>query len=255
MRYLSFITFLIAFSALSKAQTVEDLSKAQTVEEIISTYYNTIGGSNWEKVNGLKMNANVDQGGMKIPVEVVLLNDGKMYTEITLMGNTMVMQAFDGTTVWNTNFMTMEPEMAPSDDTENTKRSAKDFPNALVNYKTLGYTPTLIGSETIDGTLCHKIRLDKKTMLSDGKEVPNVEYYYIDKENNIPILTETEVNSGEMKGKIAQTKYSDYQEVNGVYIAYSTTSGIKDGMSQSIQYDKVEVNPVVDEKKFAFPKK
>jgi len=246
MKNFTLFSLFIAFSTFSNAQTVE---------EIISTYYNTIGGTAWEKVNGLKMNANVDQGGMKIPIEVVMLSNGKMYTEITLMGNTMVMQAFDGSTVWNTNFMTMEAEMAPSDDTENTKRSAKEFPNALVNYKALGYTPTLIGSETIDGTVCHKIRLDKKTMLSDGKEVPNIEYYYIDKENNIPILTETEIHTGEMKGKIAQTKYSDYQEVNGIFIAYATSQGIKDEMSQSIQYDKVEVNPVVDEKKFAFPKK
>ena len=228
---------------------------AQTAEEIISTYHQTIGGSKWDNVNGLRMNANVEQGGMKIPVEVVMLKDGRMYTEITLMGNTMIMQAYDGSTVWTTNFMSMEAEKAPSDETENAKRAAKEFPNALISYKSLVYVPTLIGSETIDGTLCHKIKLEKKTMLAEGKEVPNVEYYYIDKENNIPILTETEIQTGEMKGKISQTKYSDYQEIDGVFIAFSNTSGIKDGMSQTIQYDKVELNPKVDDSKFSFPKK
>lgn len=228
---------------------------AQTVDEIINAYHQTIGGSKWDNVNGLKMNANVEQGGMKIPVEVVMLKDGRMYTEITLMGNTMIMQAYDGSTMWTTNFMSMEAEKAPSDETENAKRAAKEFPNALISYKSLGYVPTLIGSETIDGTPCHKIKLEKKTMLAEGKEVPNVEYYYIDKENNIPILTETEIQTGEMKGKISQTKYSDYQEIEGVFIAFSNTSGIKDGMSQTIQYDKVELNPKVDESKFSFPKK
>ena len=58
-----------------------------------------------------------------------------------------------------------------------------------------------------------------------------------------------------MKGKISQTKYSDYQEVNGVYIAFSNTSGIKDEMSQTIQFDKIEINPEIDSNKFLFPKK
>jgi hypothetical protein len=188
---------------------------AQTAEEIINQFQQAIGGEKWNNVTGLRMNANVEQGGMKIPVEVVMLKDGRMYTEITLMGNTMIMQAYDGTTVWTTNFMSMEPEKAPSDE----------------------------------------IKLDKKTIMAEGKEVPNIEYYYIDKENNVPILTETEIQTGEMKGKISQTKYSDYQEVDGVIIAFSNTSGIKDGMSQTIQYDKVEVNPKVEETKFSFPKK
>ena len=228
---------------------------AQTVEEIISTYYQTIGGSKWDTVTALKMNANLEQGGMKIPIEVVKLKDGRTYTEITLMGNTMIMQAYDGNTVWTTNFMSMEAEKAPADETENAKRAAKEFPDALINYKNLGYTATLLGTETIDGTVCHKIKLDKKTLMAEGKEVPNIEYYYIDKESNIPILTETEFQSGEMKGKTSQTKYSEYQEINGVYVAFSQTSGIKDGMTQTIQFDKITLNPKIDESKFLFPKK
>jgi outer membrane lipoprotein-sorting protein len=92
-------------------------------------------------------------------------------------------------------------------------------------------------------------------MLVEGSEVPNIEYYYFDKDNFIPIMVETEINSGEMKGQISQTKLSDYQEVNGVILPFSTTSGMKDGQSQTIQFDKIEINPAVDESKFAFPKK
>ena len=66
---------------------------------------------------------------------------------------------------------------------------------------------------------------------------------------------ETEINSGEMKGKISQTKFSDYQEVNGVYFPFSTTQGLKDGESQTIQFEKIEVNPTVEDSMFAFPKK
>jgi hypothetical protein len=192
---------------------------------------------------------------MQIPFEIVTTSDGKTYTEVTFMGNTMTMMAFDGQKSWTTNFMTMQPEESAADDTENAKRAAKEFPNALFSCKKLGYKATLLGKEKIEGTECYKIKLDKKTLLSDGKEIPNVEYYYIDSENNVPIMVETEINSGEMKGKISQTKLSDYQEVNGVIVPFSTNSGIKDGPSQEIQFEKIEINPTIDEKKFSFPKK
>lgn len=227
---------------------------AQSVDEIINNYYSAIGGSNWDKVNSLTMKANVEQGGMKIPVEVVSMRDGRTYTQITVMGNTMTMQAFDGNTSWTTNFMSMEAEKSTSDDSENARRAKNEFPNAVLNYKNLGYTPSLLGTETIDGTACFKIKLEKKTMLVEGKESPNVEFIYIDKENNVPIMVEAEIQTGEMKGKIGQTKFSDYQEVNGVFIPFSTASGIKDGESQVIQFESITINDKVDESKFAFPK-
>lgn len=227
---------------------------AQSVDEIINNYYSAIGGSNWDKVNSITMKANVEQGGMKIPVEVVSMRDGRTYTQITVMGNTMTMQAFDGNTSWTTNFMSMEAEKSTSDDSENARRAKNEFPNAVLNYKNLGYTPSLLGTETIDGTACFKIKLEKKTMLVEGKESPNVEFIYIDKENNVPIMVEAEIQTGEMKGKIGQTKFSDYQEVNGVFIPFSTASGIKDGESQVIQFESITINDKVDESKFAFPK-
>ncbi|MCE2847133.1 MAG: outer membrane lipoprotein-sorting protein [Sphingobacteriales bacterium] len=244
-------TFLFCMLSLIASSTLQ----AQQVDEIIKSYYETIGGKKWDAVSGIRMSANVDQGGMKIPVEVVSLRDGRSYTQITLMGNTMTMAAFDGKTSWTTNYMTMQAEESPADDSENARRFSKEFPNGLVNYKSYGYTATLIGSEKVDGSDCHKIKLEKKTSLVEGKEVPSIEYYYIDKESNVPVMTESEINSGEMKGKIAQTKFSDYQEVNGVMIAFSNTSGIKDGGSQVMQFEKVEVNPTVDDSKFTFPKK
>ena len=248
---LSFKSTLLCFFLLG----ITSISYSQNVDEIINSYYETIGGKNWDAVNGMRMTANLDQEGMIIPIEVVQMKDGRSFTKVTFNGNTMIVDAFDGKTSWGINWMTMLPEESPAEDSENARRSAKEFPNGLVHYKNLGYSATLLGSEKVEGTDCHKIKLEKKTMLVDGKEVPNVEYYYMDKESNVPVLVETEINSGEMKGKISQTKFSDYQEVNGVYFPFSTTQGLKDGESQTIQFEKIEVNPTVEDSMFAFPKK
>ena len=87
----------------------------------------------------------------------------------------------------------------------------------------------------------------------EGKEVPNIEYYYIDKDSNVPLLKESEISSGEMKGQIGQTKFSDYQEVNGVILPFSISQGLKDGASQAISFDKVLINASIDEKTFVYP--
>ncbi len=254
LMFIRSLNFCNIWTLLLVVSSLSGLS-AQNVDEIINSYYETIGGKKWDNVNAMRMSANVEQGGMKIPLEVVNMRDGRMYTQITFMGNPMIMAAFDGKKSWTTSFMTMQAEESNADDSENARRALNEFPNALISYKKLGYSATFLGKEKIEGTDCYKIKLEKKTMLVEGNEVPNVEYYYLDTENKVPIAMEAEINSGEMKGKIAQTKFSDYQEVDGVFLAFSTTTGLKDGPSQSIQFEKIEINPKVDETKFAFPKK
>mgnify|MGYP000426680581 FL=1 len=48
-------------------------------------------------------------------------------------------------------------------------------------------------------------------------------------------------------------KFSDYQEVDGMYFPFSLTQGVKDGGGQPITMDKIELNPTVDPSAFKFP--
>jgi hypothetical protein len=239
------ITLVMAFAV--------SLAEAQSANEIISACKEAMGGQAWDKINGLKYVATVEQMGMKIPLEIVAMRDGRMYTKITFQGMEITQGAYDGATVWSTNFMTQKAEKADDETTENTKRTCKEFPMGLFHCENFGYTATLEGEETIDGVVCHKIKLDKKTTLAEGKEVPNIEYYFIDKDSKAVIMTESEITTGEMKGKMAQTKYSDYQEVSGAFVAFSQTMGLKDGESQAISFEKIEANPSVSDENFKFP--
>jgi len=241
--------FLFSIALVVLASTIN----AQSAADIIAKSNEALGGKNWATVNSIKYETVVEQGGMKIPLEIAMMRDGRLYTKISIQGMEIVQGAYDGTTLWSTNFMTQKAEKAEAEEIENTKRTATDFPSALHTYEKSGYKVSLEGEETVDGVVCHKIKMDKKTKLSEGVEVPNVEYYYIDKDSHALIMTESEITDGEMKGKMVQSKYSDYQEVNGVYIAYSQTMGIRDGESQAITFNKVEVNGTVDENTFKFP--
>lgn len=239
---------LVAFIGLSV------FSFAQTADEVVNQYFETLGGlDKLNSITSIEMKAKVDYSGMSIPLQIVSMKDGRQFTKISFQGMEMTQGAFDGTTAWGTNFMTMKAEKEDAETTENIKRSTGDFVSPFMNYTKKGYTMEMLPNETIEGVDCFKIKLTKTPQLIDGQEIPNIEFYYFDKDNYVPIVVESEINQGEMKGQISQTVFSDYQEVDGTYFAFSMTQRIKDGMGQTIVIESVELNKKYEDKIFMFP--
>ena len=226
---------------------------AQSVAEIIENYLeNTGGAENWELVEGMKISASMNQMGMDIPIEMVQFKD-RMYSKISVQGQEIMQGVFDGETLWSTNFMSMKAEKSNQEDVDNTKNELAEFPDPFLNYKDKGFTAELMGTESLDGSDVFKIKLTKKPMIVDGVEVPNVSTYYFDSENFVPIMVHEEVMSGPGKGMIMESRMSDYQEVEGLYIPFSMTQGVKDQPGQPITINSVELNPTIDDSEFKFP--
>jgi hypothetical protein len=229
-------------------------ANAQKADDIINKYVAAMGGKDaWSKVTGLRMTAKVDAQGMTIPLDMISLSDGRSYTSFEFQGKNIAQDVFDGETLWGMNFMTMKAEKSDAEATENKKREAKDFPNEIIGYADRGYKADYVGKETAEGVKCFKIKITKKTTLVDGKEEENVTYHYFDDETYALIMSESTIRMGEAKGQIAQTVYSDYQEVNGVYFPFSILSRLKDGQGQGVVIEKIEVNPKVEDALFKFP--
>lgn len=227
---------------------------AQTADEIINTYFENIGGlENLKKVKGVKMNMTMNMQGMEIPIEAVQLADGRQMSVATFQGKEIKQGVFDGEVLWSHNFMNMKAEKSDKEATENFKLTATDFPVAFIDYKKKGYTVELIGKETIDGADAFKIKLVKKPITVDGKKEENVSYYFFDVDNYVPIVVQSEIKSGPMKGQMSESKMSDYQEVDGLYFAFSMTQGLKGQPGQAMTITKIELNPTVDDAIFKFP--
>lgn len=228
---------------------------AQTVDEILTTYYENIGGKeNLRKVKGIKMTAKVSGQGMEIPIEIVQLKGGENYVRMSLQGKEITQVAFDGETAWSTNFQTMKAEKSDAEATANMKLEANDFPDALFDYKKKGYKAELLGKETIDGAETFKIKLTKEPVTVDGKKEESVTFYFFDTENFVPIAIQTEIKSGPGKGMFSQITMSDYQEVDGLYFPFSMTQGVKGQPGgQPITITKIELNPKVAANAFKFP--
>jgi hypothetical protein len=243
MKNLKTTLFTLLFVSISAS------SFAQNADEIISKYITTIGGA--EKLNalkGIKMEMTTNAQGMEIPVEMVMLKGGSMYVKINLQGKEITQMAYDGTTMWNTNFMTMKAEKMDAEITENMKLNNADFPDALLDYKSKGYSVDYVGKETKEGTECFKVKLTKKPIMQAGVKTDDVSYYFFDTENNLPIATETEIKEGPMKGQKSTSTMSDYQEVDGIYFPFAMNQG-----GQELKIKKIATNPQVDAKAFALP--
>ncbi|MCK5401997.1 MAG: outer membrane lipoprotein-sorting protein [Flavobacteriaceae bacterium] len=227
---------------------------AQTAEEIINTYFENIGGlETLKKVEGIKMTAKVNNGGMEIPIEIIQLKSGKQMTVINFQGKEIKQGVFNGETLWSTNFMTQKAEKSDAETTANMKLNANDFLDPFIDYKEKGYTIELLGNETIDGAETFKIKLTKEPITVDGIEEADVNFFFFDVDNFVPIAMQSEIKSGQGKGMTLEITMSDYQEVDGIYLPFSMTQGIKGQPGAPLTISTIEINPVVDDKVFEFP--
>jgi len=227
---------------------------AQTVDEILANYFENIGGlENLKKIEGMKMTAKVNNGGMEIPLEIYQFKGGKQLTIINFQGKELKQGVFDGETLWGHNFMTMKAEKSDAETTANMKLNNNDFPDPFIDYKEKGYLVELLGKEDIDGTETFKIKLTKEPITVDGKEEEDVSFYFFDTENFVPIAMQSEIKTGQGKGMIQEITFSDYQEVDGLYFPFSMTQGVKGQPGAPITISAIELNPEVDDSVFAFP--
>jgi len=237
------------FLVIFLLSVVSTATFAQNADEIINKYIATIGGAEKLKsLTGVKMEMTTTGGGMEIPVELVQLTGGKMYVKINLQGKEITQMASDGKTMWNTSFMTMKAEKADAEATANALLSNNDFPDAMLDYKSKGYSAEFVGKETKEGTECYKVKFTKKPITVDGVKTDDISYYYFDTENNLAIATETEVKQGPAKGQKSVSTMSDYQEVDGLFFPFAMNMG-----GQEMKIKKVTLNPVVADTAFVMP--
>ncbi|RDY61609.1 outer membrane lipoprotein-sorting protein [Flagellimonas nanhaiensis] len=245
-------TIKTVFLALTLALAAP--TQAQSVDEILSNYFENIGGAdNFKQLEGLKFDGTGSQQGFEFPISMVQLKDGRQMFSFTFQGKEIKQGVYDGEILWNTNFMTMKAEKSDAEQTANFKLNTNDFPDSFMDYKDKGYTVELLGTETMEGADTFKVKLVKEPITVDGVEEEDVSFYYFDTEDFVPIAVEAMVRTGPAKGKMSKTVMSDYQEVDGLYFPYSTTQYVDGNLMFTMTLENIELNPTVEASEFAFP--
>lgn len=170
---------------------------------------------------------------------------GMVRREISRQGLTAI-TAFDGAVGWAVRPFRgrKDPEKLSQDDVKGLQIEA-DMDGPLIDYKTKGNKIEYLGTEDVDGTDAHKLKVTFKT--------GDVQYIYLDPDYFLEIRT---LDQTKIRGSMEEqeTDLGDYEQVNGVFVPFSIEVGSKGGPKfQKITIDKAEANVEIEEALFHFP--
>jgi hypothetical protein len=222
---------------------------AYSAAELAEKNIDARGGS--DKVNAiqsLRLSGKmlVNAGTLELAYTALISRPHSIRNEAQLQGLTLV-QAYDGTQAWQINPFQgrKDPEKLSADDAKGLGEDASDFTGVLVDYEAKGYKLDYLGTEDIDGTEAHKLRVTR----------PNgdISYVYLDPDYFLEIrVVNRRIEHGVPNETI--TDYGDYEKVNGVYLPFAQESWQKGSSDhQKVQLDKAEANVPAGDGVFQFP--
>ena len=239
---------LVAFGAAPAAAQEDSPAAAEpTVESLIEKNLEAKGGrERLEAVESARLTGTMNMGGMEAPFVFEWKAPDKVRIEFTIQGMTGI-QAYDGETGWAVMpFMgKTDPEKMSAEDTAQIKSDA-DFRGPLFDPEEKGYEVEYLGEEEVEGTPTYKLKVTK--------ESGDVSTIYLDKEYYLEIKQD---DTRTMRGQQmeSETAIGDYKEVDGLLIAHShdITSAMMPGQSQTMLFEKVELNPEIADDRFEMP--
>ena len=222
---------------------------AMDVDTVLAKNADARGGlAKIEKIKTLKLEGTMRIGGQfELAYTEYKKAPESVRQEATVQGLTQV-QAWNGTEAWQISPFQgrRDPERVSGDDAKSLSDDAS-IGGPLVDWRARGSKIEYLATEDIDGTQAHKL----KVTLKNG----DIEYVYLDPDYFLEIRTVTEQT---VRGTHVEmvSDYGDYEQIDGVYFPFSTTSYRKGGGpfgKQQLTVEKAIANVPLADQLFAFP--
>ena len=243
------LIFPFIFGALIASVAFGQDKSQPTVDELVSKNIEAKGGATaLRDLQSLRLTGKllVQQGGeIELGYLQIKKRPDEVRTEASLQGMTQI-QAYDGKEGWKVSpfFGRKDPERMSADDVKALVEDS-EIDGPLVDWKAKGSTVEYLGTEEVDGTLAHKLKVVRKN--------GDVSFVYLDPDHFLEfrILTQRTRHGAYEE---VETDLGDYEKTAGVFIPTSIESGRKgDPDKRKIIIDKVEANVPVDDTIFHFP--
>jgi outer membrane lipoprotein-sorting protein len=235
----------ILLAALSVLPTLP--VSAQTVDEVVSRHVAALGGR--EKLAALQTvymeGVSVMQNGTEVSTKTWKVKDKLMRREVDFgMGNfSMVMTDKEG---WASNPRSGGAFEALPADAVSRQQTELDLAGPLVDYAAKGHKAELVGTEDVNGSPCHLVKLT----LNSGKDIT----YSIDQKTGYILRSRTKGGGGMRGGggggrnpdAEVVNEFSDYRKTDDGFVFPFTVTTV--GMGASMNMEKIEVNKPVDPK-------
>ena len=244
------LRFLIPFvSAAFFASPLFAQDKNQpTVDDLVAKNIEAKGGATALKsLQTLRSTGKllVQQGQIELGYLQTKKLPDEVRTEASLQGMTQI-EAYDGKDGWKVSpfFGRKDPERMSADDVKALVEDT-EIDGPLADWKTKGSTVEYLGTEDVDGTPAHKLKVVRKN--------GDVSFVYLDPDHFLEIRIVTErVRQGAHEE--VETDLGDYEKAGGVFVPTSIEVGRKGAPDkQMVVIDKVEANVPVDDTIFHFP--
>ncbi len=223
---------------------------ALTADELVAKNLAARGGlEKIRAIQSLRFTGRVRFGGGNFSLDAdyaeLFQRPGALRLEVSLQGLTAV-DAWDGKEAWSVKPFQgrTDAEKQSADEARQLARQA-DFDGPLVDSAKKGAKVEALGTEDIDGTVAHKLRVTFK----DG----DIQYHYLDPDYflTIRVVTERRVRGAE---QVIESDLGSYQQIAGVWFPFSIESGQK-GRPRGARFTRehAEANVNADTALFAQP--
>ena len=236
--------------AIALAAAATAAAAPLSVDEIVARHIEARGGGQkLAAVQNVKFTGKAFFGGDDFTVTAqfaqVRKRPNEIRTEVTIQGLTAI-DAYDGQQSWSVDpFQGRKDPFRTSADEARGLAQDADIDGALIGWREKGNQVTYLGTEDVDGTPAHKLRI----ALKDA----DVQFVYLDPDYFLEIrrVSERRVRGSE---RVTETDYGAYAQVNGVWFPTSIESGRKGGpKTNRFTVESVEVNVPTDDGLFHFP--
>jgi len=219
---------------------------AITVDELIAKNIEARGGIEKIKaIQSIRLIGKIRFGSTELAFVHMGERPAKVRNELSWQGLTSV-DAYDGSIGWRISPFQgrLDPEKVSADERKSMQLES-DIDGPLVDYKAKGHTVEYLGTEDVDGTDAHKLKVTLKNS--------DVHTIYLDPDYFLEIRT---LDQTRIRGTMEEyeTDLGNYEQVNGVYFPFSVEIGGKgQPKGQKITFEKAEGNVDIDDSLFHFP--
>jgi hypothetical protein len=221
---------------------------APTAEDLAAKNAEAKGGlERLRAVQSLRLTGRVlfNNGQLEASLVQSVKSPGAIRVDLTLQGLTLT-QAYDGNEGWQINPFQgrKDPERMAPDDVKSLIEET-EIGGPLVDWKARGHTLEYLGTEDVDGTDAHKIKVTRKN--------GDVQYVFLDPDYFLEIRIETRrIVRGVPQETV--TDVGNYEKVDGIHVPFSAESGPKGSSDrQQVEFSKAEINVPLDAAAFRFP--
>ena len=219
-----------------------------TLDELVAKNIQAKGGADaLHAMHSLRLTGKllVRQGQIELSYVETRERPDKVRNEASLQGMTAV-QSYDGSEGWKISPFQgrKDPEKMSADDIK-PLLEASEIDGPLVDWQAKGSTVEYLGTEDVDGTAAHKLKVVRKN--------GDVSFVYLDPDHflEIRIVTQRMQHGAQVEDEV---DLGDYEKIDNVFIPFSVESGSKgDTDKQKTIIEKAEINVPVDDAIFRFP--